>query len=91
MEKDIVLKNANEVLEKSRHLDALFSSKGWEIYCQLLEKEVEALKDITEIKTIQDLKANQKAVKIWKNISNKLLSIKDAGSEATNVIEKLKE
>ena len=88
-DKDEILNESKDIIDRARHVDALINSRGWGIFMDLVEREINTLKDIDKISGEIQLEGNKKAKKIIEKIIAELQSYIADGETQAHIIDKL--
>lgn len=80
---------AGDVGKVARDIEALIKSDGWQIFLALLEREKRDIKERTDYKTIEEFKAERKAIEVFDGIMEKFNEYISDASEADDLIIKI--
>lgn len=90
MDRGEVIKSAQNRVEIARLVQGVISSKGWNIFKELLDKKLSHLKNINSCKDGFELEVNKKTVDSIEEVLNEFEALVDTG-DASSVLEKLEE
>ena len=85
-----IIKNAEDKKSRARIVEAMLKSPGWEIFKDILGKKFQEIKDKDDYETIEDFRADRKAVEIVSGIVKELEDIVLEAEEADNILDKIK-
>ena len=84
-----IIKNAEDKKSRARLVEAMLKSPGWEIFEDILDKKFQKIKDKNDYETIEDFRADRKAVEIVSGIVKELKDIVLEAEEADKILDKL--
>ena len=90
MDKEEILKSAEETIEKARIAESLISSSAWQKVFEplILNKKIEFYQNV---ENSQNLEASKLVVKVLKELKLELEDLINQAEEAQKVVQKLKE
>lgn len=89
MDREEVLAAAKEQVSAARDIEALFGSKGWQIYRVFLKVKIDEIRSKDNYSSLHQLNADRKLVKILVGLEDELKDVLSSGETAGTIINKL--